>query len=137
MDSFHLPGLSLVVLKDGRVIKAHGYGLANVESKLRAQPDTVYKIGSVSKQFIATGVMLLVQDGRLGLDEPISKYLTGTPSAWAPITIRQLLTHTSGLVRESPGFDPFKTRSDADIIKAAYSVHLGAKPGDTWDLESG
>ena len=136
MDSFHLPGLSLVVLKDGRIIKAKGYGLANIESRLRADAETVYKIGSVSKQFIATGIMLLVQDGRIELDDPISEYLADAPPAWAPITIRHLLTHTSGLVRESPGFDPFKTQSDADVVKASYSTPLRFKPGDKWEYSN-
>ena len=83
MESFHLPGLSLVVVKDGQVIKVQGYGVADVERRIPAKPETVYKIGSVSKQFIATGIMLLAQDGRLRIDEPISKYLEGTPAAWA------------------------------------------------------
>ena len=59
MDAFHLPGLSLVVIKDGKIVKSAGYGLANVGKKVPATPETVYKIGSVSKQFIATGVMFL------------------------------------------------------------------------------
>lgn len=135
MDRFHLPGLSLIVIKDGRIIKAQGYGLADVESRLPAHADTVYN-GSVSKQFIATGMMLLVQDGRVELDDPISHYLDDTPPAWAAITIRHLLTHTSGLVRESPGFDPFKTQSDADVIKASYAIPLRFMPGDKWEYSN-
>jgi CubicO group peptidase (beta-lactamase class C family) len=136
MKEFHLPGLSLVVIKDGTIIKAQGYGLANVAQRTPVQPETVFKIGSVSKQFIATGIMLLAEDRRLGLDDLVSKYLKGTPSAWAPITIRHLLTHTAGLVRESPGFEPFKTQSDADVIKAAYSVPLRFTPGEKWEYSN-
>jgi CubicO group peptidase (beta-lactamase class C family) len=136
MDEFHLPGLSLVVIKDGAIVKVAGYGLANVQGRIPATPDTVYKIGSVSKQFIATGIMLLVQEGRLGLDENISKYLQGTPAAWQPITIRHLLTHTAGLVRESPGFDALKVQSDADVIKAAYAVPLRSAPGEKWEYSN-
>jgi CubicO group peptidase (beta-lactamase class C family) len=136
MDLFHLPGLSLVVLKNGKVVKVAGYGLADVERRIPAAPDTVYKIGSVSKQFIATGIMLLVQGGRLSVDDPISKYLDATPPAWQPITIRHLLTHTSGLVRESPAFDPFKTQSDADIVRAVYPVPLVFAPGSKWEYSN-
>ena len=82
MQRQHIPGLSLAVVKDGKIMKAEGYGLANIKLKIPATPETVYKIGSVSKQFIATGIMLLVQEGRLGLDDPISKYLEGTPATW-------------------------------------------------------
>ena len=108
MKRQNIPGLSLAIVKDGQIIKAAGYGLADRTLKIPATPETVYKIASVSKQFIATGIMLLVQEGRLGVDDPISKYLDGTPAAWKDITIRHLLTHTSGIVRESPGFDPSK-----------------------------
>ena len=114
-----IPGLSLAVIKDGKIIKAEGYGLANVTLKIPATPETVYKIGSVSKQFIATGIMLLVQEGQLRVEDPIEKYLEGTPPAWKDITIRHLLTHASGIVREAPGFHPFKVQSDADVIKTA------------------
>ena len=116
MKRQNIPGLSLAVVKDGKIIKAEGYGLANKKRQITATPDTVYKIASVSKQFIATGIMLLVQEGRLGLDDPISKYLKGTPPSWKEITIRHLLAHTSGLVREAPGFHPFKIQSDDDVI---------------------
>jgi len=132
----NIPGLSLVVLKNGQVVKAEGYGLASIKLKTRATPETVYKIASASKQFIATGIMLLVQEGRLGVGDPISKYLEGTPATWNGITIRHLLTHTSGLVREAPGFDPFKVQSDVDVIKTAYPLPLRFAPGEKWEYSN-
>ena len=131
-----LPGLSLVILKDGKVIKAAGYGLADVKAKTPATAETVYKIGSVSKNFIATGIMLLVQTDRLKLDDPINKFLVGAPQAWSGITIRHLLTHTGGLVRESPGFDPNKVQSDANVIRAAYGTPLRFQPGEKWEYSN-
>lgn len=133
MQKQHLPGLSLVVIKDQKIIKSEGYGLANVELNVPARPDTVYKIGSVSKQFIATGIMLLVEEGKISLDDHISKFLEGTPDTWKNITVRHLLTHTSGIVREAPGFDPLKIQADADVIKTAYSLPLRFAPGDKWE----
>jgi CubicO group peptidase (beta-lactamase class C family) len=133
MQRQHVPGLSLVVIKDGKIIKSAGYGLADVRLKTPATPETVYKIGSVSKQFIATGIMVLVQDGRLALDDPINKYLEGAPPAWQGITIRHVLTHTSGIVREAPGFDPAKVQSDLDVIKTAYPLPLRFAPGEKWE----
>ncbi len=133
MQRYHVPGLSLVVVKRGAIVKARGYGLANRTLKAPATPETVYKIGSVSKQFIATGIMLLVQGGKLGLDDPIAKYLDGTPPSWSPITIRHLLTHTSGILREAPGFAPFKTQSDADVVATAYAQPLRFAPGTKWE----
>lgn len=133
MQGQNIPGLSLIVLKDGQVIKAKGYGLANRALKTPATPETVYRIASVSKQFIATGIMLLVQDGRLRLDDPIGKYLTGTPPTWRGITIRHLLTHTSGLVREAPGFHPSRVPSDSAVIVTAYRVPLRFEPGEKYE----
>jgi D-alanyl-D-alanine carboxypeptidase len=98
-----------------------------------ATPETIYKIGSVSKQFIATAIMLLVQDGRLKVDDPVSRYLEGTPPAWQPITIRHLLTHTGGIVRESPAFDPNKDKSDTELVRAAYAEPLRFPPGSKWE----
>ena len=75
MQKQNIPGLSLAVIKDGKIIKAAGYGLANIKLKVPASPETVYRIASVSKVFIATGIMLLVQEDRLDLDDPIGNYL--------------------------------------------------------------
>lgn len=130
MQKQRIPGLSLAVVKDGKIVKAEGYGLANVELNVPATAQTVYKIGSVSKQFIAAGIMLLVEENKINLDDKISKFLEGTPDSWKEITVRQLLTHTAGLVREAPGFDPFKIQTDADVIKTAYSLPLGFAPGE-------
>jgi CubicO group peptidase (beta-lactamase class C family) len=129
----HIPGVSLAVVKDGKIIKAEGYGLANVELNVPARPETVFKIGSVSKQFISAGILLLIQEGKISLDDSISKFLDGTPETWKPITVRHLLTHTSGIVREAPGFDPLKVQSDADVIKTAYSLPLRFAPGEKWE----
>src|SRR5215471_16177 len=133
MQKQRIPGLSLAVVKEGKVIKAEGYGLANVEHNVPARPETVYKIASVSKQFIATGIMLLVQEGKIGLDDKVGKYLDGTPESWNGVTIRRLLTHTSGIVREGPGFDPFKDQKDFDVIKSAYPLPLRFTTGEKYE----
>ena len=133
MQRLHLTGVSIAVLKEGNIVKVEGYGLANVELNVPARPDTVYKIGSVSKQFIASGIMLLVEEGKISLDDKISKYLESTPETWKAITVRNLLTHTSGIVREAPGFDPLKIQNDADVIKTAYKEALRFTPGEKWE----
>jgi D-alanyl-D-alanine carboxypeptidase len=133
MQKQHVPGVSVAVIKDGKIIKVEGYGMANVELNVPARPDTVYKIGSVSKQFIASGIMLLIQEGRISLDDNISKFLEGTPETWKAITVRHLLTHTSGIVREGPGFDPLKIQNDADVIKSAYQLPVRFAPGEKWE----
>jgi len=91
------PGFSLAVLKDAKVIKAKGYGLANVEWNVPATPETVYQLASVTKQFTATAVMLLVEEGKVRLSDRISEHVKGLPSAWSNITVRHLLNMTSGI----------------------------------------
>lgn len=93
----HIPGLSLAVVKNGRVVRAQGYGLANVEMNVPASSHTVYQLASLTKQFTATAIMLLVQDGKIAVDDPICSYVDGLPETWRAITLRHLLTHTSGL----------------------------------------
>lgn len=133
MEKQHIPGVALAVIKDGKIVKAEGYGLANIELNVPVRADTVFKIGSVSKQFIAAGILMLAQEGKLSLDDSISEYLEGAPETWKPITIRHLLTHTSGIVREAPGFDPLKIQTDADVIKTAYPLPLRFAPGEKWE----
>jgi CubicO group peptidase (beta-lactamase class C family) len=130
LEQQHVPALAVAVIKDGAVVKLAGYGLADVEHRVPARPDTVFKIGSVSKQFIAAGIMLLAQDGRLGVDDNVSKYIDGIPEAWGAMTLRHLLTHTAGLPREAPGFDPQKAQPDLDVIRTAYAGPLASPPGE-------
>jgi CubicO group peptidase (beta-lactamase class C family) len=108
----HVPAVAVAVIKDGEAIKLEGYGLADVENRVPARADTVFKIGSLSKQFLATAIMLLVQDGKVALDNKIGTYLQGAPKTWDAITLRHLLTHTSGLVLEASGFDFNKVQPD-------------------------
>ena len=77
--------MTIAVVKDGTLIKAEGYGLADVENRIPARPDTVFKIGSLSQQFIEAGIMLLVQDGRIAVDDKVSRHLEGTPKTWETI----------------------------------------------------
>ena len=136
MQTLHIPGASVAVIKDGVLVKAEGYGIADMEHGIAARPDTVYKIGSTSKQFIAAGIMLLVQDGKVAVDDKVTKYLSDAPATWQSITLRHLLTHTSGLVREGPGFDGFKGQPDIDVIKTAYPLALEFKPGEKYEYSN-
>ena len=132
----HIPGLSLAVIKEGKIVKLEGYGLTNIELNVPVKPETAFNIGSLSKQLIAAGIMIMIQDGRLSLDDKLSKFLEGPPDTWKDITIRHLLTHTSGLVREAPGFDPLKIQPDADVIKSAYPLPLRFAPGEKWEYSN-
>ncbi len=136
MERQNIPGLSLAVIRNGEIIKACGYGLANIEEQIPATPSTVYKIASVSKQFIASGIMRLAQDGRIALDDSIREHLDDEPESWNGITIRHLATHTSGLVPEAPGFDPFEVQTDAEVIETAYRLPLRFAAGEKWEYSN-
>jgi CubicO group peptidase (beta-lactamase class C family) len=97
LQRLHIPGASLAIVRDGKVIKAQGYKLANLELKGPATKDTVYEIGSNTKQFTAAAIMMLVEEGKVRLEDSITKYFPEAPQAWRSITIRHLLTHTSGI----------------------------------------
>lgn len=131
-----IPGVSVAVLKEGKVLKMQSYGLANIETHSPATSQSVYKLASLSKQFIAAAVMLLQQSGKIDLDSPINKYLDSLPAAWQSISVRNLLNHTSGLVRDLPDWDPLKVRPLSEDIKAIYSLPLEFAPGTQWDYSN-
>lgn len=90
------PGAAILVAKEGKVIFRRGYGLANVEHRAQITPDTVFRIASMTKQFTAVAILMLMEQGRLSLDDGVAKYLPDYPEG-RRITIRHLLTHTSGI----------------------------------------
>lgn len=132
----HIPGVAVAVVRNGSVVKASGYGLADLENAVPVEPETVFKIGSTSKQFIAAGVLLLAQDGKLSVDDPVSKFIPNVPVTWQKITLRHLLTHTSGLMREPPGFDAYKRLPDIDVIKTAYPRPLLHPTGTKYEYSN-
>jgi len=91
------PGAAVLVVRDGKVIFRKGYGLASVELKVPVNPEMTFRIGSMTKQFTAAGILLLAEEGKVNLQAPISQYLKKTPASWAKITVEMLLNHTSGL----------------------------------------
>jgi CubicO group peptidase (beta-lactamase class C family) len=135
----HEPGIAVAVIRNGRVIKIRGYGLADVERKVVVTADTVFEIGSITKQFTATAIMMLVEAGKLGLEETIGRYLIDLPEAWQPITIRQLLTHTSGIpdYEEIMGYGGYRNvLRPAQVISIAAARPLDFAPGTKWNYSN-
>ena len=93
-----VPGASLLVVRDGKVIVRRSYGMADLESRVVATPGTNYRLASVTKQFTAAAILLLAEDSKLSLDDPVSRWLPSLPEKTRTVTVRQLLTHTSGIV---------------------------------------
>lgn len=131
-----IPGAAVAVLRDGAIVVAKGYGLANVEHDVPVTPDTIFQSGSLGKMFTATAVMLEVEQGKIALDDPVSKYLPGTPPSWSGVTVRNLLTHTSGIPNYGEDFDYRRDYSDDDLLKIAYALPLSFKPGARWSYSN-
>src|SRR5215475_12172191 len=91
------PGAAVIVIQDGKILHRKGYGLANLATKTPITAETVFCLGSITKQFTAMAVMMLVERGKLHYDDTISKYLSEFPAYAKKITIEHLLQHTAGL----------------------------------------
>src|SRR5579871_2180040 len=97
MDSTVSPGCALSVMRDGQIIYERGYGMADLDHNIPITPATVFHVASMSKQFTAASILMLAQEGKLSLDDPVRKYIPELPDFGVPVTIRQLIHHTSGL----------------------------------------
>ena len=134
MHPHHIPGLALAVVRDGKLIKSQGYGFSNVELKTPVTEQTVFEIGSLTKQFTAMLVLMLVEEGRIDLDAPPARYLDGLPASWNGIAIRRLLNHTSGLKNytDLPGFEVRRKLTAAKFVNTLSTYPLDFQPGDSW-----
>src|SRR5258708_3843847 len=117
METQRIPGLSIAVVRKGEIVKAKGYGFANVELNVPAKPETVYQSGSMGKQFTATAVMMLVEEGKIALDNKINKYFPDSPESWNNITVRNLLTHTAGTTDYPKDFEFRRDYTEDELLK--------------------
>lgn len=132
------PGAAVVVVDDGKIVYQRGRGLADVEGGRPIAPDTVFRIGSITKQFAAAVILQLVDEGKLSLDDPLSKFLPDYPKPGADATVRQLLNHTSGIqsytsipgwISEANTNRPYTT---AEMIAVFKDLPAVSPPGQAW-----
>ena len=122
-----IPGMSVAVLRGDSVILSRGYGFANVERRIPATDSTLYMVGSLTKPFTAAAIVLLSQQGRLKLDDPIIKYLPEGRAVWSGVNIRHLLTHTAGVPQDTL-LDWSADYSESELVRSAAQP-LEFKPG--------
>ena len=136
------PGVSIAVVRGNDTVVMKGYGMADLENDVPATPQTVYRIGSITKQFTSAAVMQLVQDGKVKLDDSIGTYLPTLPVAWRGATVRQFLNHTSGV----PSYTDIGARwpkrwgeemTPDSIIAMTANDTLWFKPGTSWRYDNG
>lgn len=135
MKDYNVPGVGLAVIENGKISYVKGYGVRNVATRTPVTPDTEFPIGSVTKSFTALDMMVLVNEGLIDLDAPVTTYIPefklSNPEYTKAVTVRNLLTHTTGLVRtDASTFDLNVTTED--IIKAVATTTLVGKPGETF-----
>lgn len=140
MAGQRIPGLELGIYSRGLILLAKGYGRANVELNIPVKPETLMQSGSVGKQFVSAAIMMLVEQGRISLDDSITKYFSDAPATWKPIVIKNLLSHTSGLSEyEAPDRTgpngPFYLRLDFtedELTKKIEALPIEWTPGEKW-----
>ena len=138
-DKTTSPGAAMAVVKGGKIVYERGYGMAKLEDGIVNTPDKVFDIGSVSKQFTAACVAMLVREGKVGLDDDIRKYIPEMPAYERPVTVNHLLHHTSGLrdYNELLSLAGFRPESDSPTVEEALEVirrqkKLNYTPGDEY-----
>lgn len=136
MQAQQIPGLALAVIKDGQIVIAKGYGLANVEHQVPVKLETIFQSGSTGKQFTATAVMMLIEEGKLSLDDKITKYFPDGPQAWQNITVRHLLSHTSGMTDYPQDFDLRRDYTEDELYQRIKPIPLAFQPGEKWSYSN-
>lgn len=136
MQTQKIPGMAVAVVKDGKIMLARGYGLANVEHQVPVKPETIFQSGSTGKQFTATAVMMLVEEGKLSLDDKIAKYFPDAPDTWSNITIRHLLSHTSGMTDYPRDFDLRRDYTEDELYQRIKPIPLAFQPGEKWSYSN-
>ena len=134
MSERRIPGIALTIIQNGRIVKTQAYGVADVEQQVPVRLETVFEIGSVTKQFTAVGILLLQQDGKLSVDDHIGKHLKNIPETWTDITIRHLLTHGSG-IKNYTGLSGFELNShltQSQFIEQMRKHPLNFSPGESF-----
>lgn len=139
MEARQIPGLQVAVIKFGLVLKKGNYGYANLEDRTPVTDSTLFSIASMSKAFTCAGILLLMEDGKLSIDDSVGKYFDSLPSAWTGITIRRLMNHTAGLRDDWDENDDFfyTHKSDSAFFAALKASPLKFQPGEGWSYGCG
>jgi CubicO group peptidase (beta-lactamase class C family) len=139
MTARHIPGLALAVIKDGKVLKEAVYGLANVEHNVPVKKETVFEIASMSKQFTCAAILLLQQQGKLSVQDRLSKYLDSLPDSWKEMRLYQLMNHTAGLRDDWEEENSFflENHSDSLMFAKQKKYPLLFAPGESFHYGAG
>ena len=132
---------AVLVAKDGQPVFREGFGFANRELDVPAKPETVFRLGSITKQFTAAAIMQLVEAGKIGLDDPVSKYYAAAPATWSKITVKHLLNHRSGIPSYTALPDFFEKQAATDrtpeqVVELTRDMPLEFEPGEKFNYNN-
>jgi CubicO group peptidase (beta-lactamase class C family) len=131
---------SILVAREGKVLVSKGYGMANLEDETPNTPQTRFRLGSITKQFTATAILMLEERGKLSVQDSICKYVTDCPQAWQQVTIRHLLSHTSGVPNFTSFPDYAKTMTQPATVDSLIARFKGRpldfQPGERWSYSN-
>jgi D-alanyl-D-alanine carboxypeptidase len=138
IDAKVIPGAGVAVVRNGKVVFSKGYGLADVDAATPVTENTAFQIASVTKQFTAAGIMLLVEQGKIKLDDGVGKYVAAVPATWGGVTLRQLLNQVSGIPNYNAGerLDPNKVYTKTEILDLMRDVRMSFEPGTRWEYSN-
>jgi CubicO group peptidase (beta-lactamase class C family) len=136
MEKQQIPGLALLVSRNGRPIRMEGFGMSNVELQVLVKPETIFQSGSIGKQFTATAVMMLVEAGKIGLEDALTKYFPEAPAWWKEVTVRELLSHTAGFTDYPDDFDMRKDYSEVELLGIVGAIPPAYPPGTKWSYSN-
>ncbi|MGB8142793.1 MAG: serine hydrolase domain-containing protein [Pseudolabrys sp.] len=129
MSRQKIPGMAVAVVKNGEAVVAKGYGFANLEHQVPVTTHSIFQSGSVGKQFTAAAIVHLEERGKLRLDDNIARYLPPTKARWGSITVRQLLTHTSGIPEYEDEVDSRRDYSERQLTELVGLLRHRSIPG--------
>jgi CubicO group peptidase (beta-lactamase class C family) len=136
MSRQKIPGMALAVVKSGEVVVAKGYGFANLEHRVPVTTHSIFQAGSIGKQFTAAAIVLLEEHGKLRLDDKIARYLPPTKTRWGSITIRHLLTHTSGIPEYEDEVDDRRDYSEPELAELVGLLSRRSPPGHKFEYSN-
>ncbi len=144
LSSTRIPGMAVCVVRRGNVVLAKGYGFANMELSVPASEHTIFELASLTKPFTAGAIMMLVEEGRLSLEDRLPKYFAGAPPSWTNVSVEHLLRHTSGFgdffsipeLRSKSGFAWEREIEMPDFLPILFRVPIQSEPGEKWSYSN-
>jgi CubicO group peptidase (beta-lactamase class C family) len=137
LERQRVPGVAVAIVSKGELLAAKGYGYSNVEHKVPVIAETIFQSGSLGKQFTSALVMTLVEEGKLGLEDPITRFFPDAPDSWRGIRVRHLLTHTSGIPDYTEqDIDFRRDYTEDDLTEVIYRLTPEFAPGSRWNYSN-